>query len=61
VFISYFLQDTQGHKGHISMYHSAEVNMQHLEQWFPTLKLQPFNTVPHVVLTPKHKIIFAAT
>jgi hypothetical protein len=28
-----------------------------LEQWFPTfLMLQLFNTVPHVVLTPNHKI-----
>jgi hypothetical protein len=32
-----------------------------LEQWFFTfLKLQPFNTVPHVV-TPNHKIISVAT
>jgi hypothetical protein len=25
------------------------------------LTLQPLNTVPHVVVTPKHKIIFVAT
>jgi hypothetical protein len=33
-----------------------------LEDWssaFPTL--QPFNTVPQVVVTPSHKIIFVAT
>ena len=28
------------------------------EQWFSTfLMLQPFNMVPHVVVTPTHKII----
>jgi hypothetical protein len=35
-----------------------------LEQWFSTfLMLQPFNIVPHGVLTtlPNHKIIFVAT
>ena len=33
-----------------------------LEQWFSTfLMLWPFNTVPHVVVTPNHKIIFVAT
>jgi hypothetical protein len=33
-----------------------------LEQWFSTfLMLLPFNTVPHVVLIPNHKIIFIAT
>jgi hypothetical protein len=36
-----------------------------LKQWFSTsLVLQPFNTVPHVVVTtlpPNHKIIFVAT
>ena len=26
-----------------------------------TLMLQPFNTAPHVVVTPNHKIIFVAT
>ena len=27
-------------------------------QWFSTfLKLQPFNTVPYVVMTPNHRII----
>lgn len=32
-----------------------------LEQWFPTfLMLRPCNTVPHVVATPNHKIIFIA-
>ena len=30
----------------------------YLEQWFSTfLKVQPFNTVPHVVMTPNHQII----
>ena len=30
-----------------------------LYQWFPTfLMLQPFNTAAHVVVTPRHKIIF---
>jgi hypothetical protein len=29
-----------------------------LEQWLSTfLMLGPFNTVPHVVVTPKHKMI----
>jgi hypothetical protein len=33
-----------------------------LKQWSPTLLMQqPFNTVPHVLLTPTYKIIFAAT
>lgn len=33
-----------------------------LSQWFPTfLMLRPLSTVPHVVVTPKHKIIFIAT
>jgi hypothetical protein len=33
-----------------------------LVQWFSTfLMLWPFNTVPHVVVTPNHKIIFIAT
>jgi hypothetical protein len=32
-----------------------------LGQWFSTfLMLQPFNTVPRVVVTPDYKIIFAA-
>ena len=32
-----------------------------LVQWLSTfLRLQSFNTVPHVVVTPKHKIIFVA-
>jgi hypothetical protein len=31
------------------------------EQWFSTfLMLQPFNRIPHVVVTPNHKIVFAA-
>jgi hypothetical protein len=31
-------------------------------QWLPTfLVLQPFNMVPHVVVTPSHKVIFIAT
>ena len=30
-----------------------------LYQWFPTfLMLQPFNKAAHVVVTPRHKIIF---
>ena len=29
-----------------------------LEQWFSTfLMLRPFNTVPHVVVTPNHEVI----
>lgn len=33
-----------------------------LEQWFSTfLVLQPLNTVPHVVVTHNHKIVFVAT
>ena len=29
-----------------------------LDQWFSTfLMVHPFNTVPHVVVAPKHKII----
>jgi hypothetical protein len=33
-----------------------------LELWFSAFPmLQPFNTVPHVGLTPSHKIIFVAT
>ena len=33
-----------------------------LEQQLPTfLMLQPFNTAPHVVVTPNHKITFVAT
>ena len=29
-----------------------------VEQWFSTfLILRPFNTVPHLVVTPNHKII----
>jgi hypothetical protein len=31
------------------------------EQWFSTfLMLQAFNTIPYVVETPKHKVIFVA-
>jgi hypothetical protein len=33
-----------------------------LEQWFSTfLMLQPFNTVPHAVMTPNGNITFVAT
>ena len=33
-----------------------------LQQWFSTfLMMRPFNTVPHVVATPNHQIIFLAT
>jgi hypothetical protein len=33
-----------------------------LEQWFSAFPvLQPFTTVPHVVVTPSHKMIFLAT
>jgi hypothetical protein len=33
-----------------------------VDQWFLAfLMLQPFNTVPHVGVTHKHKIIFIAT
>lgn len=32
-----------------------------LDQWVSTfLMLTPFNTLPHVVVTPNHKIIFIA-
>ena len=32
------------------------------DQWFSTfLMLRPLNTVPHVVGTPSHKVIFVAT
>ena len=35
---------------------------QTLEQWFSTfLMLKPFSIVPHVVLTPKHKIAIATS
>ena len=30
----------------------------HLDQWFSTfLMLRPFNTVPHLVVTPNYKVI----
>ncbi len=33
-----------------------------VDQWFSTFLMpRPFNTVPHVVVTPNHKIIFVAT
>nr|KAF6314743.1 hypothetical protein mMyoMyo1_008546 [Myotis myotis] len=33
-----------------------------LAQWFSTFLMpRPFNAVPHVVVTPNHKIIFVAT
>ena len=33
-----------------------------LDQWFSTLlMLRHFSTVPHVVVTPNHEIIFIAT
>jgi hypothetical protein len=33
-----------------------------LYQWSSAvLMLQPFNTVPHVVVNPNHKVIFVAT
>ena len=43
---------------------SSRVHVLLEQQWFSTfLMLEPFNTVPHVVVTlpPSHKIIFVAT
>jgi hypothetical protein len=50
-----------GYKKHIPFWASgsSSVNWQKvLDQWFSTfLTLTPFNAVPHVVVTPNHKVI----
>ena len=42
----------------LSVFSVGRWTQNYLEQWFSTfLMLQPFNTVPHVVVTPNHTII----
>ena len=41
---------------------SLEVGFESVKQWFSTfLMLQPFNTVPRVVVTPNQNVVFIAT
>lgn len=38
------------------------VPLPHLTQWFSTFLMPlPLNTVPHIVVSPNHKLIFIAT
>lgn len=57
----YFNMNSSGKKNDIGQKRSRYIHVGwlHLDQWFSAfLTLQPFNIVPHVVVTP---IIFAAT